>query len=287
MFEILEKESVSDSITRYIVRAPYVARNCAAGNFVIIRVNENGERIPLTVVEADRERGTITLVVQSVGKTTRLLANLRAGDSIRDVVGPLGKPTSIIREGTVICVGGGVGTAEIFPIVRALKAAGNRVLTIVGARTRSLLILLKELEQVADRLEIVTDDGSTGEKGVVTDVLGRLLREESCVDAVYAVGPMPMMKAVSNLTRPLNLKTIVSLNSIMVDGTGMCGGCRVSVGGKMQFACVDGPEFDGHEVDFDELMFRSQSYKEFERLADDTFRGNGAAKHEQVTAWRA
>ncbi len=269
MHEIVEKKVLADVLTKYVVRAPYVAKKCKAGNFVIIRLNECGERIPLTIVDADADNGTITLIVQAVGKTTRLLSKKLEGDFILDVAGPLGRPTPIAKVGTVVCVGGGVGTAEVFPIAKALKKAGNNVVTIIGARTRGLVILENELREISDKLFIVTDDGSYGSKGFVTDALGQYFADDGHAAEVFAIGPLAMMKAVSMLTLPLKVKTYVSLNALMVDGTGMCGGCRVTVGGKMQFACIDGPEFNGHEVDFDELMFRTQSYSDMERSADE------------------
>jgi ferredoxin--NADP+ reductase len=232
----------------------------------MVRTDENGERIPLTIVDSDAAAGTITLVVQAVGKTTRQLVARRAGETIADVLGPLGHPTPIERHGDVACVGGGVGAAVLLPIARALAAAGNRVHAVLGGRTRELVILERELRECSSSLELTTDDGSYGRKGQVTDALSLLLLEQPLA-AVYAVGPLPMMKAVAELTRAPGLPTWVSLNAIMVDGTGMCGGCRVSVGGLTKFACVDGPEFDGHRVDFDELARRNRSYLDEERLA--------------------
>lgn len=268
MFPIKEKEILSSTVSKFIVEAPFIARKRKPGNFVIIRVAENGERIPLTIVDGDTKAGTITLIVQGVGKTTKLLLAMNAGDAILDMVGPLGNPTPVELHGTVVCIGGGVGTAELFPITRALKEAGNTIMTIIGARTQELVILEKEMSGCSDELFITTDDGSYGRRGFVTDQLKDLLERPSGVDAVYAIGPLPMMKAVANLTKQYNVKTIVSLNTIMVDGTGMCGGCRVTVNKEMKFACVDGPEFDAHTVDFDELMMRNRTYVDLEQAAD-------------------
>lgn len=273
MFPILEAQALAPTITRYVVEAPLIARKRQAGHFVIVRVVEGGERIPLTIVDSDAGAGTITLIVQAVGKTTRLLSTKRTGDFILDVVGPLGNPTPIARHGAVVCVGGGVGTAELLPIARALHAAGNRIHAIVGARSSDLVILEEELRAFSESLVVTTDDGSYGRAGLVTLPLQELLDSRVGLGAVYAIGPLPMMKAVAAVTRPHGLQTYVSLNAIMVDGTGMCGGCRVTVDGQMQFACVDGPEFDAHQVDFDELMRRNRTYADLERLADERFPG--------------
>jgi ferredoxin--NADP+ reductase len=270
-FGIVSTEALGPTIAKLVVEAPLVARKREAGHFVIVRVEQDGERIPLTVVEADPARGTITLIVQAVGKTTRLICAKRAGDALLDVVGPLGNPTPIAYHGAVACVGGGVGTAELLPIARALLSAGNAVHAVVGARGRDLLILEREMADCSSRLVVTTDDGSYGRKGLVTDALRELLDDGRGIAAVYAIGPLPMMKAVSQLTRPYGVKTYVSLNAIMVDGTGMCGGCRVSVDGQMKFACVDGPEFDGHRVDFDELIRRNRTYRDEERIATERY----------------
>jgi ferredoxin--NADP+ reductase len=234
----------------------------------MVRVEEGGERIPLTIADGNPASGTITLIVQAIGGTTKLLCSKNAGDALLDVVGPLGNPTPIGIHGIVACVGGGVGAAELYPIAIALKEAGNRVLTITGARSKELVILEKEMAACSDESYVTTDDGTYGRKGFVTDQLKDLLDAPAGVNAVYAIGPLPMMKAVSNLTRSYAVETLVSLNTIMVDGTGMCGGCRVTVGGQMKFACVDGPEFDGHQVDFDELMMRNRTYVDLERISD-------------------
>ena len=248
----------------------------------MIRIEEGGERIPLTIADSDVTRGTITLIVQAIGKTTKLLNTKNAGDSILDVVGPLGNPTPIENHGTVACVGGGVGTAELYPIARALKEAGNIIYTIIGGRSKDLVILEREMRNCSDTVYVTTDDGSYARKGLVTDQLKDLLDAPSGIGAVYAIGPLPMMKAVSNLTRHYGVKTLVSLNTIMVDGTGMCGGCRVSVDGHMKFACVDGPEFDGHQVDFDELMMRNRTYVDMEKASDERFACRMAQVKENV-----
>ena len=252
------------------------------GNFVIIRVIENGERIPLTLVDSDPKAGTITLIVQGIGKTTRLLLTKEAGDTLMDVAGPLGNPTEILSNSTVACIGGGVGTEELYPITQALKEAGNEIYTIVGARNKELIILEKEMRNCSNHLYITTDDGSYKRKGVVTDTLTELVDIGIDFDAVYAIGPLPMMKAVAAVTRKFEIKTFVSLNAIMVDGTGMCGGCRVTIDGAMKFACVDGPEFDGHAVDFDELIMRNRSYVDFEKIANKNLDEQLAGQKETV-----
>jgi ferredoxin--NADP+ reductase len=271
MFPIVRKDVLAPTLTKYVVTAPFIARKRKAGNFVIIRVEDNGERIPLTIVDSDVQEGTITLIVQAIGKTTRLLATKQAGDSILDVVGPLGTPTPIENHGAIACVGGGVGTAELLPIAKALKDAGNTIHTIIGGRTKDLVILEKEMSAFSKTMTITTDDGSYGRKGIVTDPLKEMLESSMGIKAVYAIGPLPMMRAVSNLTKQYGTKTLVSLNAIMVDGTGMCGGCRVTVDGKMKFACVDGPEFDGHLVDFDELIMRNRTYTDLEKVSNERF----------------
>jgi ferredoxin--NADP+ reductase len=280
MFPILDKQQLSSTVAKFIIKAPFIARKHQAGNFVIVRVVETGERIPLTLVDADSVRGTITLIVQAVGKTTKLLVAKEIGDALIDVVGPLGNPTPIHKVGNVICIGGGVGTAELFPIAKALAAAGNSIHSIIGARTKDLVILENEMEGISTSVSITTDDGSYGRKGLVTDQLRDLLTGMKDIGAVYAIGPLPMMKAVSAVTREFGIKTYVSLNAIMVDGTGMCGGCRVTIGGQMKFACVDGPEFDGHQVDFDELIMRNRTFVDLERAADARCRRNAIDLHE-------
>ncbi|MBI3110724.1 MAG: sulfide/dihydroorotate dehydrogenase-like FAD/NAD-binding protein [Ignavibacteriales bacterium] len=272
MFPIIQKERLASTVTKLVIRAPYIAPKRLPGNFVIVRVVESGERIPLTLVDSDPRTGTITLIVQAIGKTTQLLCSLKEGDSLHDVVGPLGTPTPIENHGAVACVGGGVGTAVIYPIARGLREAGNNVYSIIGGRTSELVILEREMAEVSNRVITTTDDGSLGRKGIVTDPLREMLDDTSLgITAVYAIGPLPMMKAVAHLTKQYGVPTFVSLNAIMVDGTGMCGGCRVSIDGVMKFACVDGPEFDAHKVDFDELIMRNRSYGELERLAHQRY----------------
>ena len=265
MFKILGAKFIAPGIKRFVIEAPRIARKHQAGQFLILRLDEYGERIPLTIESADSERGAITIVVQSVGKTTYQLNALEEGDTILDVVGPLGRASEIKNFGTVVIVGGGVGTALAYPTTAALKRAGNRVLSIVGGRNRDLVILEEEMKAVSDTLYVTTDDGSYGEKGLVTDKLRQLLTTEKEIGLVLAVGPIPMMKAVADLTKEKGIHTVVSLNPIMIDGTGMCGGCRVLVGGKSQFACVDGPEFDAKDVDFGVLMQRNRMYREAEK----------------------
>jgi len=277
---ILEKSTIADGICHFIIEAPKIAKKRKAGNFVVVRANEFAERIPLTIVDSDLERGSITLIIQGVGKSTRLLNSLHAGDEIADVIGPLGHPTPIDEMGTVVCVGGGVGTAEVLPIARAAKAAGNEVISIIGARTKNLLILEDEMRSTSDELYIVTDDGSYERQGLVIDPLGELISEGRDFDVIYAIGPMPMMRAVAELTEPYNIKTLVSLNPVMIDGTGMCGGCRVVVGGVTRFACVDGPEFDAHQVDFDTLIMRNRAYAEHEKIALERFETQQTARFE-------
>ncbi len=272
MYRIIETQELAPTITRLTVEAPLVAKKRKAGNFVIVRATPTGERIPLTIVDSDPEKGTIVLIVQAIGKTTHIISELRAGYHFEDVVGPLGEPTPVSEFGTVVCIGGGVGTAVIYPIARALKAAGNRVISIVGARNRELIILEDEMAAVSDKLIVTTDDGSYGKKGFVTDALQEIIDVQGKPDAVYAIGPFPMMRAVADVTREPDIRTWVSLNPIMMDGTGMCGACRVSVGGELKFACVDGPEFDAHQVNFDELIARNQTYAGPEQKALETWK---------------
>jgi ferredoxin/flavodoxin---NADP+ reductase len=267
VFKIVHAEFLAPGIKRFVIHAPRIARRHKPGQFVIVRVRERGERIPLTIERCDTERGTINIVVQSVGKTTRLLNSLSSGEAILDVVGPLGTPSEIGYFGTVVIMGGGVGTAMAYPTAAALRKAGNRVISIVGARTRDLVILEREMAEVSDELTITTDDGTYGQKGFVTDRLKQLIASGTKVDLVLAVGPIPMMRAVADLTRSLRIRTIVSLNPIMIDGTGMCGGCRVLIEGQSKFACVDGPEFDGHKVDFAVLVQRNSMYREAEQAS--------------------
>ena len=273
MFPILEAQWLSAHIRRLVVSAPRVARRHQPGHFVIVRVGDDGERIPLTVADSDPEEGTITLIVQVVGATTEQLCGLQAGQCVHDVAGPLGRPTHIAKFGHVVLVGGGVGTAVIYPQAGALKRAGNRVTAVIGARWKAYVIMEKELLAVCDAVCPCTDDGSYGYHGFVTGKLAELIDNPSDpVNAVLTAGPVPMMKAVAEVTRPKGIHTIASLNPIMVDGTGMCGGCRVTIGGKAMFACVDGPEFDAHEVDFDGLVDRLTAYLKQEKAAWDRLR---------------
>jgi ferredoxin--NADP+ reductase len=265
LHKILKKVQLCPIVYLMEVEAPLIARKNKPGQFVVLRVYEKGERIPLTIVNSDEKRGSITLIFQVAGKTTKLLSKLNEGDYIMNIVGPLGKPTEIEHYGTVVLIGGGVGAAEIYPEAKAFKAAGNYVIGIVGARTASLLILENELKQVCNEFYIATDDGSKGHHGFVSDVLKQLIDKGVKIDLVYAVGPTIMMKVISNLTKPYGIKTLVSLNPIMLDATGMCGVCRVKVGGEIKFACVDGPEFDGHLVDFDLLIARQRTYLDEEK----------------------
>ena len=283
MFKIKQAQFIAPGIKRFTLVAPRIARAYQPGQFIILRLHDHGERIPLTIERVDREAGTINLVVQSIGKTTNLLNRLEAGDSILDVVGPLGKPSHIAKYGTVVVMGGGVGTAMAYPTTAALKQAQNKVISIVGARSKELMILEEEMRGVSDTLMITTDDGTYGDKGFVTDKLKQLINNGVKIDLVLAVGPIPMMRAVSEVTRKENIPTVVSLNSIMVDGTGMCGGCRVLVDGKSEFACVDGPEFDAHRVDFDILVKRNNMYREKEKKSLEDFQ---CAADEQVKAQR-
>lgn len=271
MHRIIQKEDLAPTVSRFVIHAPFVAPKRKPGTFVIIRINEFGERIPLTLVDSNVKEGTITLIVQGIGRTTKQLLAMKAGDSISDVVGPLGNPTPLMQEKVLACVGGGVGTAELYPITKALREAGNTIHSIIGARSKELVILEEEMRACSHYVYVTTDDGSYARKGFVTDQLKDLLDMKHGIEIVYAIGPLLMMKAVSNLTKQYGVKTYVSLNAIMVDGTGMCGGCRVTVGGKMKFACVDGPEFDGHQVDFDELIMRNRSYVDSERVSLQRF----------------
>ncbi|HIZ04858.1 MAG TPA: sulfide/dihydroorotate dehydrogenase-like FAD/NAD-binding protein, partial [Candidatus Phocaeicola gallistercoris] len=264
MNKIISKEHFSEKVFKLVIEAPLIAKSRKAGNFVIVRVGEKGERMPLTIAGADPVKGTITLVVQEVGLSSTRLCELNEGDYITDVVGPLGKPTHIENFGTVVCAGGGVGVAPMLPIVQALKEAGNKVITILAGRTKELIILEKEMRESSDEVIIMTDDGSYGNKGLVTDGVEAVIKREK-VDKCFAIGPAIMMKFVCLLTKKYEIPTDVSLNTIMVDGTGMCGACRITVGGKTRFVCVDGPEFDGHQVDFDEMLKRMGAFKDVER----------------------
>ena len=267
MYQILEKKTLSETVKLMEIKAPLVAKKAQAGQFIILRIDENGERIPLTIADYDRKEGTITIIFMEVGKTTVQLGKLKKGDKILNFAGPLGQPSEIENFGTVVCVGGGVGIAPLYPIVRALKQAGNHVISILGARNEKLLLLEDEIKEFSDEFFIATDDGSKGHKGFVSDVLQKQIDEREKINLVVAVGPVIMMKVVADLTKKYDIKTTVSLNPIMVDGTGMCGGCRVSVGGETKFACVDGPEFDGHLVDFKNLMIRNKRFVKEEEHA--------------------
>ena len=269
--QIIRKEELAPNIKLFEIDQPLIARKVQPGQFVVIRHNEKGERIPLTVADYDRDRGTITIIFQEVGKSTYEMGELNVGDTLLDVVGPLGQPSEIANYGTVVCIGGGVGIAPVYPITRALKAAGNHTIAIIGARTKELLFWEERFREISHELYITTDDGTYGRKGFVSDELQRLIDDGYKIDRVWAIGPAIMMKVVCDVTRPHKIKTIVSLNPIMVDGTGMCGACRVEVGGETKFTCVDGPEFDGHLVDFDLLMKRQSIYKEQEKLALDLY----------------
>ncbi len=260
MNKILKKRILAEQVKDIIVEAPIIAKKRRAGQFIILRVNETGERIPLTIVDSDPDAGTIRLIFQEVGKSTYLLGELEEGDYILDVAGPLGNPTHIEKMGTIVCIGGGIGVAPVYPIAVAMKEAGNKILSIIGARTKELLILEEEMKAVSDTLTITTDDGTYGMKGFVTNALQQIIDSGEKIEQVIAIGPVPMMKFVSLLTKKYDLPTVVSLNSIMVDGTGMCGGCRITADNKAKFVCVDGPEFDGHKVDFDELIQRQRAY---------------------------
>lgn len=266
MNKVVKKEFFSEKVVRLVVEAPLIARSRKAGNFVILRVGEKGERIPLTIASADAEKGTIDLVAQVVGVSTSKLADLEPGDYITDLVGPLGKPTHIENVGTILAAGGGVGVAPLLPIVEAFKKAGNRVITVLAARSKDLIILEDQMRQWSDELIVMTDDGSHGRKGLVTAGMEEILRREE-VNECIVIGPAIMMKFAALLTEKYNVPTQASLNSIMVDGTGMCGACRVSVGGKTRFTCVDGPEFDAHHIDFDEMLMRLGGYREEEKEA--------------------
>lgn len=268
MYEILSKEEMADrSIIRLDLHCPLIAKKAKAGQFVIIRVNDQGERIPLTIADCDAYSGVITIIFQIVGKTTALLRGYKAGDYIKDVVGPLGKAAEIEKVGTAVVIGGGTGIAILHHITKAIKAAGNYTIGILGARTKDYIIMEEQMKNLCDEMIITTDDGSYGTQGFVTDALKKYLDERSDIKLVYAIGPIIMMKNVCKLTKQYNIETKVSLNPIMIDGTGMCGGCRVSVGGTTQFCCVDGPDFDGHKVDFDELEKRNTMYLKKEKDA--------------------
>jgi ferredoxin--NADP+ reductase len=271
LVRILKIEELAPGIKLMELDASLITQKVQPGQFVVLRIYEAGERIPLTIADANQEKGILKIVFQEVGKSTKLLGTLKAGDTILDLIGPLGKPSEIEKFGTVVCIGGGVGTPEIYPVARALRQAGNKVISIVGARSKNLLIMEQEMRNVSDELYITTDDGTYARKGFVTDELKRIIDTWTKVDRVFAVGPVVMMKAVAKLTQPYNIPTIVSLNPIMLDATGMCGVCRVEVGGETKFACIDGPEFDGHKVDFDLLVARQRIYLKEEKESLDRF----------------
>ena len=271
MNTIRKREELGRNVVRYVVDAPLVATHRKPGQFVIIRVTDHGERIPLTIADANPEMGTISLIVQSVGKTTREMAMLRPGNAIHDIVGPLGKPAHIQRFGTVLCVGGGIGTAPLYPIAKGMREARNRVITVLGARMHDLVILEDDMRNVSDELIVTTDDGSYGTKGLVTDAIRSLVSGGTHIDQAVVIGPPLMMKFTSLLTKELGIPTMASLNPIMIDGTGMCGGCRVTVGGEIKFACVDGPEFDAHEVDWDSMIRRLGTYRTAEQAAAERY----------------
>jgi len=272
MFNIVRREEMADgTVVLNEIFAPMIARKAKPGQFVIIKANETGERIPLTMANTDIEQGTVTIIYQVVGKSTNLFKNLKVGDAFQDVIGPLGKPTHIEKIGTVVCVGGGTGVAVLYPITKAFKQIGNNVITIIGSRNKGLLIMEDEMKAVSDELHVCTDDGSYGHHGFVTDIMKEVLKSMG-VNLVVGIGPIPMMKFVCNITREFNVKTLVSLNTIMIDGTGMCGCCRAMVGGEIKFSCVDGPEFDGHQVDFDGLTQRLQAYTGEEKESYEKYR---------------
>ncbi len=272
MNKIVEKEYFSEAVVKLVIEAPEIARSRKAGHFVIIRVGVKGERFPLTIAEADVEKGTITLIAQKVGVSSIKLANLEEGDYITDVVGPLGKATHVEKVGTVLAAGGGVGVAPMLPIVEAFKQAGNKVITVLAARTKKLIILEEQMRKHSDEVVIMTDDGSYGKKGLVTHGMEEIIKREK-VNLAITIGPAIMMKYAALLTKKYKIKTLASLNTIMVDGTGMCGACRVSVGGKTKFVCVDGPEFDAHEIDYDEMLMRLNAYKDKEEKSYEQFIG--------------
>jgi len=270
MNKIVRKVQFSENVVQLEIDAPLIAKKRKAGHFVIVKIGKKGERIPLTISDADTDKGTITLVIQKVGVTSHKVASLNVGDEVTDVVGPLGLATNIDKIGTVLCAGGGVGVAPLFPIVKAMKEAGNKIITVLAARTKNLIILEEQMKKYSDDLIIMTDDGSYGKKGLITNGMEEIINREK-IDQAIVIGPAIMMKYASLLTKKYNINTVASLNSIMVDGTGMCGACRVSIGSETKFVCVDGPEFDAHKVDFDELLLRLRAYSEEEKLAYDKY----------------
>jgi len=287
VFKILEKVELCPKVWRFRIEAPKLVRKAVAGQFVILRQHDLGERIPMSIGGLDKANGILTVVIQEVGKTSASMNRMQAGDSFLDVVGPLGLPSHVENFGRCVLLGGGVGIPPIYPIAQALKDAGNRVETIIGARSKDLLIFQEELAEASHVLHIATDDGSFGTHGFVTTILEKLMEDGTPIDFIMAIGPVPMMKAVARVTRPKGIKTWVSLNPIMVDGTGMCGACRVTVGGKTKFACVDGPDFDAHEVDFDLLTSRLQMYQKQEKIAYDRFLHKEGACQQQAAGSEA
>ncbi|MFA6434841.1 MAG: sulfide/dihydroorotate dehydrogenase-like FAD/NAD-binding protein [Elusimicrobiales bacterium] len=278
LYKILAKEDLSPAISKHVIYAPLIANKAKAGQFVILRAGEGGERIPVTLVDWDAEKGTITLIIQSLGRSTTGMNAMKAGDSFADVAGPLGMPVEIKKYGVVLGVGGGVGIAELYPIARAFGEAGNKVISILGARSKDLLILEEDMRRISSEVIIATDDGSAGIKGLVTDAMKILYAEGEKIDAVFAIGPIIMMKFVAETSRPFKTPTFASLNPVMLDGTGMCGGCRVEVGGKTLFACVDGPMFDAHQTNFDLLAKRTAAYREHEKLSLERYAKNHDCK---------
>jgi len=280
MYKILNKQNPAPDVKEFMISCPEIARKAQPGQFVVVRIDERGERIPLTIADYDRDKGTITIVVQEAGQTTYRLGRLNSGDTLTDVIGPLGIPTHMESMGTVVCAGGGVGIAPVYPVARGFRQIGNRVISIIGARTKELVIWEKKIKSVSDELYVTTDDGSYGQKGFVSDELQRIVKGGREIGLVFAVGPTLMMRAVCEVTKPYKLRTMVSLNPIMVDATGMCGACRVSVGGKTRFVCVDGPDFDGHQVDFDQLLSRQRIYLEEEKKASKSY--DSVSEHGKV-----
>ncbi len=271
MHKIIDKKELCEKVHQFRIEAPRLVKKAKAGQFVILRKDDRGERVPMSIGGLDKEKGILTVVIQEVGKTSASMNRMKTGDHFADVVGPLGIPSHVEKFGHCVCIGGGVGIPPIYPIAQALKEAGNKVTTIIGARTKDLLIFREELSEASDQLLISTDDGSYGTHGFVTTILQKMIDDGEKIDMVISIGPVPMMKAVVETTRKPGIKTFVSLNPIMVDGTGMCGACRVTVGGKTKFACVDGPDFDGHQVDFDEMTKRLKMYVPYEKKAYDKF----------------
>ena len=278
MNRILKKRVLTSEIKLFEVETPLIAKRALPGQFVVLRLNEEGERIPMTIVEARPEEGVILIIFQEVGKSTKQMGTMKEGDVIADVIGPLGVPSEIEKFGRVVCIGGGVGVAPVYPITKALKEMGNYVISIIGARSKDLVLLEERMRAISDELYITTDDGSYGQKGFVSDELQRLIDQGKKIDRAIAIGPVIMMKVVSEVTRPYGIKTIVSLNPIMVDGTGMCGACRVEVDGETKFTCVDGPDFDGHLVNFDLLMNRLRIYEREEKIALEEY-GQGKGRN--------